>query len=502
MQIRPRPRKTAPFMLAIALALAAPSTSTLAGGSDWMNDYFNSAGAAMNVSPAAIYESQGQSTLSLGGFSYRAPQRSANIFSFSPPGYKAGCGGIDAWLGAYGFINADAFVNMLRNIGQNAVGYFFQLALKTMAPEIDGLLTDLSKKMDALNKFNINACNTMKTAFPQQMSPAELKNMTLEQRAQVFGSTVTGGFSSFFDSKNKQETDPALTKKTYNDACTLSSVICMAFNEKTGKYDIPALQHDTNLVYEALNREGVYSTEEIEFYISLFGTAVLLTTGDDPKKGGYSVTYYPATLAWKDMLGGHDVDSLVVKIRKCPADSEGCLYSSTDSTPVDRTTTGMTAVVYERLQKIAKAINDRSQLDDAKAFQLMAMTSIPIYQLIAQSINSGRGSSAVTEQIMFSFSEAIATEIVYRQLLDIGREVTDSLNKMDSVASAGDKSQIDSIKRDMRATIAAADQAFNTSRKEVTDKMNSISMMLAFQRQMYTSMSPRLITNIEFGSRK
>jgi hypothetical protein len=132
-----------------------------------------------------------------GGF-YRDAQRAINLFSFSPPGYKAGCGGIDAWLGAYGFVNMDAFVNALRNIGQNAVGYFFQLALKTMAPEIDGLLTDLSKTMNQLNQFQIGSCQAIKQYVG---TTPDTRNMDMEQRAQVFGSALTGSYGSFFNAK-------------------------------------------------------------------------------------------------------------------------------------------------------------------------------------------------------------------------------------------------------------------------------------------------------------
>ena len=63
--------KPTTLMLALSLGLAVPATTSIAAGSDWMNDYFNSAGAAMNVTPSAVYESQGQTTMALGGFSYR-----------------------------------------------------------------------------------------------------------------------------------------------------------------------------------------------------------------------------------------------------------------------------------------------------------------------------------------------------------------------------------------------------------------------------------------------
>ncbi|MBN8759865.1 MAG: conjugal transfer protein TraH, partial [Thiobacillus sp.] len=203
--------KSLSVSLAVAAGLALPSTASNAA-SDWMNDYFNSAGAGLNVTPSAVYESQSQTTMSLGGFAYRAPQRATQFFSFSPPGYKAGCGGIDAWLGAYGFVNMDQFVAALRNIGQNAIGYFFQLALKTMAPEIDGLLTDLSKTMNGLNQFQISSCQAIKQFVG---TTPDTRNMDMEQRAQVFGSALTGSYGSFFNAQNDTQTDPAKMQAAY-----------------------------------------------------------------------------------------------------------------------------------------------------------------------------------------------------------------------------------------------------------------------------------------------
>jgi conjugative transfer pilus assembly protein TraH len=67
-----------------------------------------------------------------------------------------GCGGIDLFAGSFSFINEAQFVALLKNIGQNALGYFFQLALKSMAPEIAVTLEWLQDQAQKINALNVN----------------------------------------------------------------------------------------------------------------------------------------------------------------------------------------------------------------------------------------------------------------------------------------------------------------------------------------------------------
>lgn len=482
--------KPVTLMLALSLGLAVPVTTSIAAGSDWMNDYFNSAGAAMNVTPSAVYESQGQTTMSLGGFAYRAPQRVTNLVSFSPPGYKAGCGGIDAWLGAYGFVNMDAFVNALRNIGQNAVGYFFQLALKTMAPEIDGLLTDLSKTMNQLNQFQIGSCQSIK----QYVGTApDTRNMDLEQRASVFGSALTGSYGSFFNAKEETKTSPGNTQAAYDAACTLSSSLCL---DSAGN---PVLKSNFNLVYDALERAGGYSQEEMELYISLFGTVTFLKNTSDTASA-FTTEYFKPTITWEDFMGPL-AGTHTMKIRECPSGSDCLPYASATDEGTPRTTVGMTAIVYEQLNKLKDAIVTRTALTDPKALQIMAMTSTPIYQMIAQSIHSGRGSTIVADRIIDGFSEVIAMEIAFRQIQDISREVDDALTKTKTVSVKADVTAIGDFQVKLAEIKNTAIKIYALKQEDVAKKMSNVAMMMDFQRQMYTSLGPRLTSNIEFGNR-
>jgi conjugative transfer pilus assembly protein TraH len=59
-----------------------------------------------------------------GSLFLRTPSRNYQLLSAAAPSLRGGCGGIDAFAGAFSFINVDQFVAMLRNIGQNAWGCF------------------------------------------------------------------------------------------------------------------------------------------------------------------------------------------------------------------------------------------------------------------------------------------------------------------------------------------------------------------------------------------
>ena len=363
--------KTLALALAFAAGAAAPVSTSIAAS--WMDDYFDSAGASSNATNPNFFKSQTQNTISLGGFSYRAPMRSTQLFAFSPPGYKAGCGGIDAWLGAYGFVNMDAFVNALRNIGQNAVGYFFQLALKTMAPEIDGLLTELSSKMQQLNQMQINNCQALKTHFS---SSTDTRDMDFNQRAQSFGSAITGGFESMFNAVTDTQGSAANANKAMNDACSANAALCVGPDGK------PYLKRDTNIAYDAMDETGLYSQSEIELYMSLFGTLVYRQNKTDDTKAAFSVDFLGPLVSWESFLGTKAANSLDLPVYKCP-DSQCLLDASTLGV---ETTNGWTAIVYSTLQKIREKVYTRSYVDDYKAVQLIGMTSVPIYQLISQSM--------------------------------------------------------------------------------------------------------------------
>ena len=99
-----------------------------------MQDWFNDIGAYGNVTGANAYRGQTMNFYTGGSLYMRTPVRNYPLASITPPSFRAGCGGIDLYAGSFSFINKDQFVALLRNIGNNAIGAAFNMALCSMSP--------------------------------------------------------------------------------------------------------------------------------------------------------------------------------------------------------------------------------------------------------------------------------------------------------------------------------------------------------------------------------
>ncbi|MBW9878849.1 conjugal transfer protein TraH, partial [Escherichia coli] len=80
------------------------------------------------------------------------------LISMTLPDINAGCGGIDAYLGSFSFINGDQLQRFVKQIMSNAAGYFFDLALQATVPEIKTAKDFLQKMASDINSMNLSSC--------------------------------------------------------------------------------------------------------------------------------------------------------------------------------------------------------------------------------------------------------------------------------------------------------------------------------------------------------
>ena len=106
-------------------------------GAGFVKDYFDATQAMSNITEAGVREAGAVSTVTGGGFVYRTPRTDFVPFSVTPPSLKAGCGGIDLFLGAFSIPSREEFVSFLKSVGTALPGLAFQLALQTMAPDLN-----------------------------------------------------------------------------------------------------------------------------------------------------------------------------------------------------------------------------------------------------------------------------------------------------------------------------------------------------------------------------
>ena len=115
-------------------------------------------GTLVNVTEPTAHMVQRRGVLAAGSQVSRNRLVDANLVSFVPPSFEAGCGGIDLFGGSFSFINVEQFTNLLRAIASNAAGYAFQLALTTKAPSAAEVIEQLQKKVQQMNQLFGSSC--------------------------------------------------------------------------------------------------------------------------------------------------------------------------------------------------------------------------------------------------------------------------------------------------------------------------------------------------------
>ena len=152
-----RPKRFLACLLAVALVMA-PTAGRPGDLNAEMQAMFNDLGALGNVTSPGAFRGQAMNLYTGGSLMMRAPGRNYPLVNAQLPSLRAGCGGIDLFGGAFSFINKQQFVALLQNIGSNAIGYAFKLALQSISPDIDKLLTELQDQINKINAMNINSC--------------------------------------------------------------------------------------------------------------------------------------------------------------------------------------------------------------------------------------------------------------------------------------------------------------------------------------------------------
>ncbi|MFO0519953.1 MAG: conjugal transfer protein TraH, partial [bacterium] len=154
---RPLGKRLIASLLAMTLA-TTPLVSHTADLNAEMQAMFNDLGALGNVTTPGAFRGQAMNLYTGGSLMMRAPGRNYPLATVQLPSLRAGCGGIDIYGGAFSFINKQQFIALLQNIGANATGYAFKLALQSISPDIDKLLTELQDQINKINAMNINSC--------------------------------------------------------------------------------------------------------------------------------------------------------------------------------------------------------------------------------------------------------------------------------------------------------------------------------------------------------
>lgn len=139
----------------LALILIMINVNAFAGLSAKYADWYGQMAATTNAGEFKTKMSNGWQG---GRITFKNRISQANLMSFRSPSITAGCGGLNIYGGSFEFINGEQFEALLKDVAQNAKGYFFQLLLDNLCPECAKLAGSLQDAIQKMNSTMGNSC--------------------------------------------------------------------------------------------------------------------------------------------------------------------------------------------------------------------------------------------------------------------------------------------------------------------------------------------------------
>lgn len=366
----------APLLLASALAHADVNSD--------LNHFFGKLGFESNTTMPHAWQGQAAGYASGGSIYMRTAVKQVQLVSIQVPSLNAGCGGIDAYLGAFSHINGDQLQRFVKQIMGNAAGYFFDLALQTTVPEMKQAKDFLQKLASDVNSMNMSSCQAAqgivgglwpKTTVSQQKICQDIageQNLFSDWAASRQGCTLGGQYGSVTDKASDKMKDQVLKNK--------------------------------NLMWESLSKNALFNSnrELKEFAMSLTGTLIFDATGNI--KPLVALTTNEDII--KAMMNGGTAN-----IYACDTTTL-CLAPSVKPVTISEANS-MNGQVKKLLTSIQnKAISDTPLTEQEKGF--ISSTSVPVLKYLVDPQSLG-----VANTLLYQLSDYIGYDILMQYLQEL-----------------------------------------------------------------------------------
>jgi conjugative transfer pilus assembly protein TraH len=340
---------------------------------------------AHNITRPQVVHDQAGGFYTGGSLYARSPVHETPMVNMTLPSISAGCGGIDLFIGGFGFVNAEELKNALKNIANNSVNYAFMLGIDAVTPMIANEMHALQHWANDMNRMNIQSCETAATLVGGLWPKTDVAKRHV---CQTLG-TATNRFSDHTKArmgcanpKEYERTMTALKKdNTYGDI----------------------IVDNQNLAWQALQKTAVVSQSKslAEWMQSLSGTVIVLDQNGRRQEIVLPSLLENTTAIASLLYGGEFL------FYQCD-EEKACLHPK----KVTMTMTeeeSLLALVKKELQGVYQHIMDDSALTDSQR-RLIERTSLPLLKLLTVE-------AAYTHRYALTVVEPLA-EIVALELLE------------------------------------------------------------------------------------
>jgi conjugative transfer pilus assembly protein TraH len=369
-----------------------------------MKTFFDKVGMQSNINSPSAYQDQAAGYYTGGSLMARNDVRNAQLATMQMPGYRAGCGGIDAWTGGASHIKTDEIMNFLSSLGSSAGTFAFLLSMEIISPVIYNLLNELNAIATQVNALNVNSCEAAATLLGGVWPKSDQSSKHL---CQAMGSNL-GAFSDWSAARQ---------------GCGAKGDREAVFGRKGSdpRYK-DMLVGEFNLSWKALQLNSFLSQDKAlaELFMTLVGSIISKKKGE-----GYESRPLPGHGDREDVLTGLLMGG-TTPIYRC--DSDECLNPALKTTTIPEKQ-ALLRKVRETLDDLVKAIYQDTEITTEQKDFLNA-TRLPVYKML--NVMTAYRQDAAPLNI-HEYTELIALDILYKYVLEVIDIVQDSLSQLKSV---------------------------------------------------------------------
>lgn len=345
------PRIKPLLVLCAALLTVTPAAS--ADVNSDMNQFFNKLGFASNTTQPGVWQGQAAGYAYGGSLYARTQVKNVQLISMTLPDINAGCGGIDAYLGSFSFINGEQLQRFVKQIMSNAAGYFFDLALQTTVPEIKTAKDFLQKMASDINSMNLSSCQAAQGIIGGLFPRTQVSQQKVCQ-------DIAGESNIFADWAASRQ------------GCTVGGK-SDSVRDKASDKDKERVTKNINIMWNALSKNRMFdgNKELKEFVMTLTGSLVFGPNGE--------ITPLSARTTDRSIIRAM-MEGGTAKISHCN-DSDKCLKVVADTPVTISRDNALKSQITKLLASIQnKAVSDTPLDDKEKGF--ISSTTIPVFKYL------------------------------------------------------------------------------------------------------------------------
>ncbi len=403
-----------------ALLLLLPPAPARADVLSEMQTFWS--GAAVNVTAPTAFDGQSSGHWTLGNLYLRAPVRAETPATLNLPSFRAGCGGIDAFAGAFSFIDSDQLVAFGRAVAQNAAGFAFELALETVSPVIAETMSKLRALAQWVNAQNLDSCESAQALVGAAWSRSDRASAAI---CAAIG-TRQGLFSDYAAARH---------------GCGAGGERHGTLAAATGPLaeQVPV---NVNLAWRAVQDSAFLAADRDlgEFAMSVAGTAIITAPVSSADPAGPRLRILPALALDRRVIETLMEGGGALPVWRCDEPAR-CLNPApgTITIPAGR---GFRERVADLMQQLAEAVR-ADTAPPAEALGLVNLTALPVWRVINMAA-AYRG--AVIDQEIESLAEAVALDLLHVWIGDLHRQIEDRAGQID----LADGEQLENWRRSLR----------------------------------------------------